>query len=92
MSDLDKTTDPLENWLMLFMEDVESGSLRAATVVRGNALKKLREVIPFIAALREQSERRLRILQAILDADERGQGVGYSEAMDAAAKEVRNAR
>ena len=57
MSDPDKTTDPLENWLILFMEDVESGSLRAATVVRGNALKKLREVIPFIAALRSENER-----------------------------------
>lgn len=86
-----QNTDVLENWLMLFMEDVESGSLRAATIVRGDALKKLREVIPFISALREQSDRRLRILRAIIEADERGQGVGYSEAMDAAVKELKHA-
>ena len=34
------------------------------------------------------AERRLAILRAILEADERGQGVGYAGAMEAAAREV----
>lgn len=37
-----------------------------------------------------QEIQRLRvILAAIIDADERGQGVGYAEAMDAAVKAIR---
>ena len=67
-------------------------------IVRNASPKECADEIMRLRTLAEEDHNRIqaendrlrRLLAAIIETDERGQGVGYAEAMDAAAKAIRD--
>jgi hypothetical protein len=61
-------------------------------------IMRLRSDLVYLSTLAEEDHNRIqaendrlrRLLAAIIETDERGQGLGYAEAMDAAAKAIRD--